>query len=329
MLERQVNHMVRLVDDLLDVSRVARGKIQLCKQRRDFASVVEGAVETCRPLIDERRHRLIVSLPPGPVWIEADSVRLEQVVANLLNNAAKYTPTGGIIRVGGHLDGDEVILRVRDNGIGIAPELLPHIFEMFMQADNSLARTQGGLGIGLTLVQLLVQLHGGSVQALSPGTGLGAEFVVRLPGIPGETAPAEPPLPPPGRTLGSFRVLVVDDNMDAAQSLARLLELSGHVVHTRNDGAGALEAVGTFRPQIVLLDIGMPGMDGYEVAERLRSAGSPDLLLVAITGYGRDEDRRRSKAAGFDLHMVKPVDAQALMMQLAERCSGSSDRRPA
>ncbi len=184
MLERQVHHMVRLVNDLLDVSRVSRGKIRLCKQRRDFAAAIQGAVEVCRPLIDERRHRLTVSSTPGPLWLEADPVRLEQVVANLLNNAAKYTPPGGMIRVSGDRDGDEVVLRVRDDGIGIAPELLPRIFDMFTQADNSLARTQGGLGIGLTLVQLLVQLHGGSVQALSPGPGLGAEFVVRLPGIP-------------------------------------------------------------------------------------------------------------------------------------------------
>ncbi len=317
MLERQVHHLVRLVDDLLDVSRITRGKIQLCKERLDFVGMVKRAVDTCRPLLDERQHRLVLSLPSEPVWLEADPVRLEQILMNLLNNAVKYTPPGGEIHVSGQRDKGEVLLCVRDNGVGITLELLPRVFDIFTQADQSLARTQGGLGIGLTLVRSLVHLHGGSVQAQSAGLGQGTEFVVRLPALAEVPVPTEPARPPAGCEAPSLRVLVVDDNLDAGQSLAMLLQLSGHEVSLTYDGPSALEVAETFQPQVVLLDIGMPEMDGYQVAERLRSRGGADLVLVAITGYGQEADRRRSRAAGFDHHLVKPVDGASFLAMLA------------
>jgi two-component system CheB/CheR fusion protein len=319
MMERQVQLMARLIDDLLDVSRITRGKIELRKGPVDLAAAAAQAVEAARPLIEERGHRLEVALPPAPVRLEADAARLEQVLSNLLNNAAKYTEPGGRIALTAERHGGEVVIRVKDSGIGIRPEMLPRVFDLFQQADRVEGRVSEGLGIGLTLVRRLVELHGGRVTAHSQGPGRGSEFVVRLP-LPAE-APragagraARGPVKAPGR-----RVLVVEDNPDAAESLALLLRAAGHEVRVAADGPAALEAAAAFRPQVVLLDIGLPKMDGYEVARRLRrGAGRDGLLLVALSGYGQEEDRRRSRAAGFDAHLVKPADLDALQELLAE-----------
>jgi PAS domain S-box-containing protein len=315
MMERQVQHLVRLVDDLLDVSRITRGKIQLRKEPVELATVVALAVETCRPLIDARKHELTVALPPEPLWLNADLTRLAQVVGNLLNNAAKFTEEGGHIGLTAEQQDGEAVLRVRDNGIGMAPEVVARAFDLFAQGDTSLDRSQGGLGIGLTLVRSLVQMHGGSVQALSEGLGRGSEFIVRLP-----LAPARPTVQTPvaGKARrGSRRILIVDDNVDAVRSLALFLEMSGHEVRAAHNGPAALELAQTYQPDVVLLDIGMPGMDGYEVARRLRQApGQEKVLLVALTGYGQEEDRRRSREATINHHLVKPTDPEALQALL-------------
>ncbi len=309
-VERQVRHMTRLVDDLLDVSRIDRGKIELRKEPVELGEIVARAVESTKPFLETRGHDLEVVLPPAAVLLEADPTRLEQILANLLNNASKYTEPGGSVRLIAEIDGSELVLRVQDTGIGIAPEMLPHVFDMFMQADRSLDRAQGGLGIGLTLVRRLVELHGGSVMAYSAGLGQGSEFKVRLP-LSNKPLAARPRATSPsnqssGRT---GRILVVDDSRDAAESLVMLLQLQGHEVRSASDGPGALEAARAFQPDVVLLDIGLPGMDGYEVARRLREEeGAQKVLLVAMTGYGQDEDRRRSAEAGFDHHLIKPVD---------------------
>jgi PAS domain S-box-containing protein len=318
-IERQVRHMARLVDDLLDVSRISRGKIRLEKRRVALAVVLASAVEAARPRIDARGHELTMCLPPEAVWLEADAVRLAQVFANLLNNAAKYTEEGGRIRLTAERDGADVVVRVRDSGIGITPEMLPRVFELFTQADRALGRSEGGLGVGLALVRNLVEMHGGSVKAHSEGAGKGSEFVVRLPVLRltnteggGQCVARE------GATGPPRRVLVVDDNLDAAETLAELLALSGHDVRTAHDGPAALEAAGRFRPEVVLLDIGLPGMDGCEVARRLRGQeGATRALLAALTGYGQEEDRLRSREAGFDTHLVKPVDPKALFALIA------------
>jgi PAS domain S-box-containing protein len=323
MVERQVRHLTRLVDDLLDISRISRGKIELRKEVVDLAAVVDRAVETIRPLLVEHDLHLTVSLPSEPARLEADPTRLEQVLANLLHNAAKYTDSGGRIDLIAAREGDEVVLRVRDTGIGITPEMLPRIFEMFVQAERRLDRSQGGLGIGLSLVRTLVEIHGGRVTAHSAGLGQGSEFVVRLPALawPAQGARAAPPrsqrpadaLPP------RHRILIVDDNPDAANSLARLLTRLWHQdVQVAHDGPAALAAAQAFRPDVILLDIGMPGMDGYEVAQRLRR--QPEFattLLVALTGWGQEEDRRRSQDAGIDHHLVKPADPEILREMLA------------
>jgi PAS domain S-box-containing protein len=318
-IERQVGQMSRLVDDLLDVSRITRGKVTLRKEVVELAAAIERAVEISRPLIEARRHELVESLPPGPVWLEADPVRLAQVIANLLNNAAKYTPDRGRITLSASQEGAEVVLRVRDNGVGIAPEVLPHVFELFTQDRRTLDRSQGGLGIGLTLVKGLVEMHGGSVQAFSEGPGRGCEFVVRLPAKaslgPDKGEEGHPTASAPS---AGCRVLVVDDNVDATESLALLLRMSGHEVHTALDGPAALQVAEAFRPEAVLLDIVLPGMDGYEVARRLRHmAGLENAFLVAVTGYGQEEDRRRAEEAGFDAHLVKPADPVDLKELLA------------
>jgi CheY-like chemotaxis protein len=324
MAERQVHHLTRLVDDLLDVSRVMRGRIDLRRERTQLSSVFARAVETARPSIDNEGHTLSVALPEQPVWLEADVVRLAQVIANLLSNAAKYTERGGQIWLSACPAGSRVEITVRDNGIGIAPEMLPRLFDMFVQVAPSASRSQGGLGIGLTLVKNLVELHGGSVEAKSAGLGEGSEFVVRLPVIVepergnGDTS-ADAEGPPAAR-----RILVVDDNVDAADSLAVLLRLQGHNVRVAHGGQDALDAVASDPPELVLLDIGMPGMNGYEVARRLRSHYSADeLILVALTGWGQEQDRQRSRDAGFDFHLTKPVEFKALEIVLA------SQREPA
>jgi PAS domain S-box-containing protein len=315
MMERQVSHLVRLVDDLLDISRIIRGKVDMHREMVDMTTVVRRAIETAQPIIDAHGHELVVSLPSEVVTLHADVIRLAQVISNLLVNAAKYTEQSGRIRLSGECQAGQAIIRVRDNGIGIAPELLPRIFDLFVQADRSLARSQGGLGIGLTLVKRLVEAHGGTVEVRSDGLGRGSEFTVRLPAVaetpaalPGESRPL-------GVTAGAQprRVLIVDDNVDAADSAALLLRMWGHQVHTVHDGLSVSQAVRDFRPEIILLDIGLPGMTGYEVAKHLRAQPALDsLVLAAMTGYGQDEDRRRSQEAGFNYHLTKPLDPSKL-----------------
>jgi PAS domain S-box-containing protein len=314
-IDRQAEHLSRLVDDLLDVSRITRGKIELRRERIAVSVIVSSAVETARPLIEANQHALTVSLPGEPLFVNGDLTRLAQVVSNLLTNAAKYTPPSGRIEVGAERDGEQVLLRVRDNGVGIPREMLARIFEMFAQVDSSLERTAGGLGIGLTLAQTLVELHGGTLEAQSPGAGRGSEFIVRLPLASAEPA-AQPPTPTSdgsGSRDGRARVLVVDDNIDAADSLGRLLALDGYDVRIANGGMEALHEAEAFRPEVILLDIGLPMMNGYDVARRLRKEPwGADLRLVALTGWGQEEDRRRSKEAGFDDHVVKPIDPASL-----------------
>ncbi len=316
LIDRQVQQLIRLVDDLLDISRITRGKIRLQTEPVDVATVVTRAVETNRPLIDTRRHELTVTLPVESLRVEGDLVRLAQVLGNLLNNAAKYTEDGGHIWLTAERDGTEAVLRVRDTGVGIPPDMLASIFELFTQVDRTLDRSQGGLGIGLTLVRRLVEMHGGRVQVHSEGPGQGAEFVVRLPALVGErrsVATANGIVSSLAR-CGPVRVLVVDDNHDAADSLALLLRLGGHEVRICHDGATAVAVAAADRPRLVLLDIGLPGMDGYAVARQLRQL--PELagtVLVALTGYGQAEDVRRSHEAGFDHHLVKPADPETLV----------------
>ncbi len=320
MIERQVQHLVRLVDDLLDVSRITRGKIQLQMEPVDVAAVVGRAVETSRPLLDARKHQLSVSLPTESLRVQADPVRLGQVLSNLLNNAAKYTEEGGRIWLSAEREGKEILLRVRDTGVGIPPHMLASVFDLFTQVDRSLDRSEGGLGIGLTLVRRLVELHAGSVQAFSAGPNQGSEFVVRLPALTAEPFPrmSSNGAGMPSAESTQHRILVVDDNVDAADSLALLLHLAGHEVRVCHDGPAAVAAAQDFHPDIVLLDIGLPGMDGYEVARRLREQEAlAEALLVALTGYGQEEDLRRSQEAGFDHHLVKPVEPATLFTLFA------------
>lgn len=313
MIERQVRHLARLVDDLMDVSRITRGKVELRRQPVALAHVVRVAVETTKPLMDAARHELEVSLPDEPCLVNADLVRLSQVLANLLGNAAKYTEPGGQISLTAEADRDTIVVSVRDNGMGIPPAMLPRIFDLFTQADRTYNSAQGGLGIGLTLVRSLVELHGGKVEARSPGPGQGSEFVVRLPRCHGEAVDS-PGASAPG-PLGLVRrtVLVVDDNVDSAESMAEFLHGLGAETHTAFDGPSALAAIERYTPSVVLLDIGLPGMDGFEVARLSRASGtSPAPLLIALTGWGQDEDRRQSREAGFDYHLVKPVEPRVL-----------------
>ncbi|HSK75188.1 MAG TPA: PAS domain-containing protein [Thermoanaerobaculia bacterium] len=316
---RQIRHLSRLVDDLLDVSRFTHGRIGLRKRRVELAPVVAGAVETARPLIEARGHDLALSLPGEPVWIEADATRIEQVLANLLANAAKFTDPGGSIRLTAERQEDRVALRVRDTGAGIPKELLPRVFDLFVQGERSLDRSHGGLGIGLTLVRSLVERHGGTVSAASEGAGRGSEFTVLLP-LSAPDAAAGPPAPEKGGEAPRIsRILLVEDNQDAAAALAELLRIWGHEVEVAYDGPAALEAAKASPPEMVLLDIGLPGMDGYEVARLLR--GQPGLAratIVALTGYGQESDRKRSSLAGIDHHLVKPVDLEHLRRLVGE-----------
>jgi PAS domain S-box-containing protein len=320
MIDRQVSQMVRLVDDLLDVSRITRGKLDLRKEQVDVTTVVQSALETARPLIERAGHALTATLPPEPVFLEADPVRLSQVIANLLTNAAKYTNAGGQIWLAVERLSDEVSVAVKDTGIGIAAEHLPRLFEMFSQVAPALERSQGGLGIGLALVKGLVEMHGGSVAASSAGLGKGSQFVVRLPVCVG-TAPSKGV--PPGNGEGVFpatkkKILVVDDNRDAADSLATMLRLLGHEIHATHDGLEAVEAAGAFRPDVVLLDIGLPTLNGYEAARRIREQPwGRQMVLVAISGWGQEEDKRRACQAGIDHHMTKPVTLADLERILA------------
>ena len=312
-IERQLGHLTHLVDDLLEVSRISSGSVRLRQQTVNLSGIVERALETAQPLILQHRHQLTLALPPEPIFLLVDATRLEQVLVNLLNNAAKYTHDGGRIDLSVESAGDQVVIRVRDNGIGIELALLPHIFELFTQAERSLDRSQGGLGIGLSLVQRLVQLHGGTVEAHSV-LGQGSEFVVRLPVMPLlltslPESPTNDSAQQPKKASSRCRVLVVDDNIDAAQSMAKLLEMTGQETRLAYDGPSALQAALDYRPDVVLLDIGLPGLDGYEVAERIRQQATlKNVVLVALTGYGQDIDRQHSQAAGFDHHLVKPCN---------------------
>jgi len=329
MAERQVHHLTRLVDDLLDVSRMMSGKIVLRKERVELATVVARAVETARPAVDAEGHELMVSLPREPIVLDADVVRLAQVLSNLLNNAARYTEAGGRIWIAAERAGGEVVIRVGDNGIGLAPEELTRIFDLFTQAAPGDFRSQGGLGIGLTLVRTLVEMHDGKVEAHSAGRGRGSEFVVLLP-LPVPVPPRAPGDAKSNRRSAppSRRVLVVDDNVDAAESLAMVLRLEGHDVEVAHSGPSALAAARIRPPEWVLLDIGMPGMDGYEVARTLRvEPGLENVTLVALTGWGQEEDRQRSKQAGFDHHLTKPVEPSTLQAVLSERRTEAAPRR--
>ncbi len=319
-IERQVKHLTRLVDDLLDVSRIERGKIELVKKPTQLAEVVAKAVEIASPLFEQRRHRLDLDVATSGLTIFADETRLAQVVANLLTNAARYTDSGGHVRVQAARDGQEIVLRVRDDGIGIPPDLIPRVFDLFVQGARTADRRAGGLGLGLSLVRSLVSLHGGHVEAHSDGPGLGSEFVVRLPAMPvellvNEAAPAlQSKIAPDG-----LRILVVDDNEDAAALLGDLLRAVGNTVQVANDGPTALAIAPEFSPDVAILDIGLPVMDGYELAQRLVQIMSERRpYLMALTGYGQEHDRTAATAAGFDAHMVKPIDTSRLMATLAE-----------
>ncbi len=318
-IERQVKIMVRLIDDLLDVSRISRNQLDLRKQPIELARVVESAVESSRPLIQQCGHELTISLPPEPIHLDADPIRLAQVFSNLLNNAAKYTEPQGRIWLTAERQGSDAVVSVRDNGIGIPAEMLSSIFDLFTQVDRSLERSQTGLGIGLSLVRRLVEMHDGTIEARSHGLGQGSEFVVRMP-VFIQSSP-EPPKSEKKMTsiLNKCRILIVDDNKDSANTLAMLLRLKGNDIRTAYDGIEAVEAAESFHPELVLLDIGLPKLNGYDVARRIRQQPwSRDVILVALTGWGQDDDRRRSQEAGFHFHMVKPLELAALEKLLAE-----------
>jgi len=326
-LERQVQHMVRLIDDLLDVSRISRRKIQLESQDVSLDTVIEHALEVSRGLIESRQHALKLALPEEPVLLHADLTRLAQALANLLQNAAKFMAPGGLIRLEAELAGPELEIRVRDEGIGIAPDVLPRIFDLFFQSSATPDRAHGGLGIGLTLVRTLVEMHGGHVRAESAGPGRGSAFTIRLPARRGAAAPppAEPPAPRPQRALC---ILLVEDNADSAESFAHLLRRRGHTVEIARDGNEGLERAQALQPDVVLLDIGLPGLDGFEVARRLRENGAAaGMLLVAVSGYGQPADRTRAREAGFDHHLVKPVEIRELERILAGAAPASAATR--
>ena len=351
-MARQIQNMARMIDDLLDVSRIKQGKIQLRKEPVELAAILARAVEVVRSYVEASSQELSVSLLPEPVYLEADPIRLEQLFGNLLTNASKFTASGGHIWLTLEMDerrgdaemrgrgekeeipasplprvsGSHVVVRIRDDGSGIAPELLPRVFDLFMQADRSLERPHGGLGIGLTLVKSVVELHGGSVEAYSAGLGQGSEFLVRLPTLSRSASHLResPPKETSARKSVSLRLLVVDDNVDAADVLAMFLQLAGHEVKVAHGGPAALGIAATFQPQVILLDIGLPGMNGYEAARQLRQLpGLEKVLLVAVTGYGEDHDRRQAQEAGFDHHLTKPVDPEALGELLAHSAARS------
>jgi len=313
-----VTHLVRLVDELLDVSRISQGRISLKKEQVELAKVIAHGAETVRPVVEARRQTLAISLPAAPVWVSGDFVRLAQVVGNLLNNAAKYTQDGGRIEISAAASEGTATVIVRDNGAGIEPQLLPQVFDLFVQGNRTLDRREGGLGIGLTLVRYLVELHQGRVEASSGGPGQGAKFEVWLPCISSVNAEAVPAAgtAPPLRVQGR-RVLVVDDNVDAAESIAMSLRFEGHEVKVVADPWQAIASAEVFAPQAVVLDIGLPGMNGYEVARKLRQqAGSEDMTLIALTGYGQKDDRKRALDAGFDYHFVKPASTRDIQVAI-------------
>jgi two-component system, chemotaxis family, CheB/CheR fusion protein len=343
-LQRQVGQMVRLVDDLLDAGRISRGKIDLRRERVELSSVVYHAVEAVRPITEGRNQELTVTVPRLPVYLDADPTRLAQIVGNLLNNACKFTAAHGHIWLtverweepgADHGKGTSirfaphVVIRVRDTGIGIAADQLEHVFDMFAQVDASLERSSTGLGIGLTLVKTLTEMHDGTVEVRSDGLGQGSEFVVRLPIAVDTHAPASRPLATASAATTPLRILIVDDNRDSVEMLATLLKFIGHETHTVYDGLAAIEAATMFDPDVILLDIGLPGLNGYEAARRIRERQGQKRrpLLVALTGWGQDEDRRRSEEAGFDAHLVKPVDDAVLARLLVELGAGNPEVR--
>jgi PAS domain S-box-containing protein len=312
-MERQLQQMVRLVDDLLDVSRIIRGKIDLRWEELELSTIVQRAIETAQPVIEANGQSLSVALPEQPLLIRGDAVRLAQAISNLLTNAAKYSRSATPIELAARVEHDHAIITVKDRGVGIPVHLVPRLFDLFVQGEHTIARTQGGLGIGLTLVKRIVELHHGWVHAYSAGPGQGSEFTLQLPALASPSRNANASAAPEPNSGPSRRVLVVDDNVDAAETIAMILRLSGHQVLCAYDGRAALARVNEYKPDIILLDIGLPEVDGYEVARRIRSTASlRDVRIVAISGYGQDEDRRRSHDAGIDHHLTKPVDLDAL-----------------
>lgn len=317
--ERQLGQMVRLVDDLLDLNRITHDRLELRRSEVELSSVIQQAVEVARPLIDSAGQELIVELPDTPIYLNADRARLAQVFGNLLNNSCKYTPPNGRIRLQAKLAGDEVVVRVTDNGAGIPPDKLESIFDMFMQVDRSTERSQGGLGIGLTLVKRLAEMHGGSIEALSAGEGRGSEFVVRLPILQRPADLSQNGTEAAGASPSPRRILIVDDNKDSADSLAMLLEITGNKTYLAHDGVEAFEAIEKYRPEVVLLDIGLPKLDGHEVCRRVREQPwGKDIVVIALTGWGQEDDRRKSEEAGFNGHLVKPVDYEQLLAMLGQ-----------
>jgi signal transduction histidine kinase/ActR/RegA family two-component response regulator len=321
-VERQALHQARLLDDLLDVSRITRGKIELRRSKLDLGAAISDVVEATRPLINAKAQSISLALPEERVYVDTDPTRLTQILTNLLNNAAKYTHAGGRIAVTCRRDAEQAVVVVRDNGVGIPREMLARIFDLFAQAEPLTARTQGGLGIGLTLVKSLVEMHGGTVVARSAGRGAGSEFEVRLPAVAApstETQPASGVAPARPR-----RVLIIEDNVDTRETLRRVLEMDGHEVQEAADGAEGVEVALAARPDVVIVDIGLPRLDGYQVARQLRAALGAGPLLIAVTGYGQDEDRRMSRDAGFDVHLVKPVAPEQLGAALHSRGAGEA-----
>jgi PAS domain S-box-containing protein len=328
-MDRQLAQLVRLVDDLLDLNRITHNRLELRQGQVELSTIIQQAVEASRPLADSAGHELRVTLPDEPLYAYADPARLAQVFDNLLNNSCKYTDPGGEIRVTAERDGHEVVVSVRDTGRGIPADKLNTIFDMFMQVDRALERSQGGLGIGLTLVKRLVEMHGGSIEARSAGEGQGSEFVVRLPMLVGAVEPVAPVPAAKPSLPQTRRILVVDDNSDAAVSLAMLLQIAGNDTYTAHDGPGAIESVERCRPEVILLDIGLPGLSGHEVCRRVRERpGGGDIVIIALTGWGQDADRRKSQEAGFDGHLVKPVDYDALMELLNSVTPAASRMTP-
>lgn len=319
-MERQIKHLTRLVEELLDVARISQGKIVLQMELVDLKAVMSQSIETVRPFMEGRRHTLTHKMPTTPVWMRGDFARLLQIVSNLLNNAAKYTEEGGDVHLALTVDEGKAVISVSDNGIGIEEDLLPNVFDLFEQGKRSLDRSQGGLGVGLTLVQRLVQLHSGEVRAISHGEGQGSEFRVMLPCLVDINAPEEK-IQEPVREVAGCRILVVDDNCDAAESIAMFLMISGNEVKTVSDGPQALACAPIYVPEVVVLDIGLPGMDGYEVAARLRELPqTASAFLIALTGYGQENDKNRAMAAGFDAHLIKPTDPGALAALIEAHC---------
>jgi CheY-like chemotaxis protein len=325
MMNRQVDHVVRLVDDLMDVSRISQGKIQLRKEQLELDAVVKQVEEVARASCERKELELALRLPPKPLYLNGDRTRLVQAFGNLLSNACKFSPARGRIQLTVEEADGQAVIRVQDQGIGIASDHLPHVFEMFMQVDSSLERSEGGLGIGLTLVQRIVELHDGKVTAHSPGLGQGSEFIVRLPLASEPNPPRTSPCPAGGErpAVHRRRILIVDDNRDSADSFAMLLRLSGHDVHLAYDGLEAVEAAESTNPDLVLLDIGLPRLNGYEAARKIRAQPwGQRPILVAMTGWGQDEDRCRAAEAGFNEHMVKPLDLDVLMDLVARSGAG-------